>query len=154
MKNNIKKYKYKYFDYIHLDDVYNLEVLIFGTDAWSKNDFLAEIARVKKSNIVALSEDIPIGYIFTSILYENCHINNLAVDYNFRGKNIAYNLIKNILNICKSKNVKNITLEVRSSNFQAISLYEKFGFQSVHVRKLFYKNPIEDALLMLLELTP
>lgn len=75
-------------------------------------------------------------------------ITNVVVDEGYRRKGIAEMMLKRVLAEGKELGIEAFTLEVRRSNQPAISLYEKFGFESVGVRKNFYERPREDALIM------
>lgn len=89
------------------------------------------------------------GVINYSIIYERAELNYILVLPNYRRKNIASKLLENMLLDLKKNNVEMITLEVNINNINAISLYKKYGFKTVNVRKNYYKN--EDAYLMLKE---
>ncbi len=87
-----------------------------------------------------------VGFIIFNIIYERCEILDIFVLEEYRRKNIAENLIKEVI---KDYNVENITLEVNVNNIAAINLYEKLGFKKVSIRKKYYKD--SDGILMLKE---
>ena len=89
-----------------------------------------------------------IGYISVFIILDEAYINNIAVLKEFRKQGIGNKLVNEILEVCKNKSCKFVTLEVRESNFPAISLYEKLGFERITVRKNYYNEPIENAIIM------
>lgn len=89
-----------------------------------------------------------IGYIGMWMTVDCGEITNVAVHPDYRRKGIASALIENLMKICIVNNLDFINLEVRESNSNAISLYEKYGFKEVGLRKNYYKNPIENAVLM------
>ena len=72
----------------------------------------------------------------------------MAVHPDHRRMGIACLLINNLMRICVVNNMKFLNLEVRESNCNAISLYSKLGFEKVGLRKNYYKNPNENAVLM------
>lgn len=83
-----------------------------------------------------------VGYLYYSKIYDRIEINEIEVLKIYRRQNIASSMLDYLLiNISKD-----ITLEVRESNYPAINLYKKFGFTKLAIRKNYYKN--EDALLM------
>ena len=83
-----------------------------------------------------------VGYLYYSKIYDRIEINEIEVLKIYRRQNIASSMLEYLLiNISKD-----ITLEVRESNYPAINLYKKFGFTKLAIRKNYYKN--EDALLM------
>ena len=89
-----------------------------------------------------------IGYVGLYIIFEDCDIANVAVIPEFRNRGIAKKLMEYAVSFANEKNVKKLMLEVRASNVPAISLYEKLGFSTVGIRKNYYTQPKEDALLM------
>ena len=83
-----------------------------------------------------------VGYLYYSKIYDRIEVNEIEVLEIYRRQNIASSMLDYLLiNISKD-----ITLEVRESNYPAINLYKKFGFTKLAIRKNYYKN--EDALLM------
>ena len=80
------------------------------------------------------------------MIYERAEINYIFVLENYRGKKLASKMLEFMIKSCKI--CENITLEVRKSNSIAISLYRKFGFKEVAIRKNYYNN--EDGILMML----
>lgn len=75
-------------------------------------------------------------------------ITNVVTNQNYRRMGIARTLLQKVLSDGAKLGIEAFTLEVRSTNQPAITLYEKLGFESVGVRKNFYTNPKEDALIM------
>ena len=82
------------------------------------------------------------------ILLDEGYITNVAVASKFRRCGIAQNLLKKIIAFAQSQRLSFISLEVRVSNAAAISLYEKFGFEKVGLRRNFYTLPQENAVIM------
>ena len=75
-------------------------------------------------------------------------ITNVCVREDARKQGIAYKLLTEILNNCKNLGIQNFTLEVRNSNMPAINLYQKLGFKNEGIRRNFYEDPVEDAVIM------
>ena len=90
-----------------------------------------------------------IGYISAEIILDEGYIMNIAVIPGFRGRGVGKALVRHLIRHFEN-DLKFITLEVRTSNVAAISLYEKLGFEYVGTRKSYYRNPTEDALLLTL----
>lgn len=88
------------------------------------------------------------GYIGMWHVGDTAEITNVAVHPHYRRKGIATKLVFELEKLCIEKCIEYINLEVRESNFSAISLYTKFGFEKVGLRKNYYKNPTENAILM------
>ena len=102
--------------------------------------------------ITAKVNGVVAGYITYSVIIDEVQIANVAVHPDFRRKGIAEKLLRFLIDEAKESNMFVITLEVRNSNIPAIKLYEKCVFSNVGVRKNYYKNPVEDAILMNLTL--
>jgi ribosomal-protein-alanine N-acetyltransferase len=76
------------------------------------------------------------------------HLTNIAVAKKHQRKSIAKQLLTYIFRLSASLELAQIILEVRPSNLPAISLYESFGFERLALRKNYYRNPVEDCLVM------
>lgn len=97
------------------------------------------------------NEDIA-GFAITIDMIDAMEIIRIAIDKNYRRKGFAEKLIRNIIFKTKTKLYENIFLEVRASNKAAINLYEKTGFEKIMIRKKYYSDNEEDAIIMKLEL--
>ncbi len=137
-------------DISYIESIAELENLCFS-HPWSKRS-LEEFFDNKLSYcIVATSHDLPdiaIGYIGAYIIFDNADITNIAVHPDYRRMSIGSKLIEQMIDHCKQQMVSRISLEVRLSNTIAQRLYIKHGFSVVGTRKNYYKDPIEDAVLM------
>ncbi|RSL29290.1 ribosomal-protein-alanine N-acetyltransferase [Salibacterium salarium] len=89
-----------------------------------------------------------IGYCGVWIVIDEAHITNVAVHSRFRGQHIGEILMMNALEMSHAYGAKSMSLEVRVSNFVAQSLYKKLGFQAGGIRKNYYTDNREDALVM------
>ncbi len=121
---------------------------------WSRQSFEAEIIKNKFARyLVGLDDDNQVCvYMGYWKIMDEGHITNIAVKEKHRGKGYAKQIIKDIIQLAKSENVKVLTLEVRQSNLPAINLYQSFGFVEIGIRKQYYIDTKEDAILMLLSL--
>lgn len=97
-------------------------------------------------NYVFLVNNIPIGLISYSLIYDRIELEYVWVKQNFRRKGIASKLIKKMF----EEKVSNITLEVSVSNESALNLYKKYGFKVASIRNNYYGK--EDAYLMIREM--
>lgn len=88
-----------------------------------------------------------VGYIGMYVSLDTGNINNVGVLPEYRRMGIGYGLISELVQYSAGCGITLLTLEVRESNISAISLYEKFGFKKVGVRKNYYKKPTENGLL-------
>lgn len=123
--------------------IYELGELV--NDNFRKVNNLNEMLDDTLTKIIVYEMDYVVGFIIATDLGETCDILTIVVDPNFRKQKIASNLISYLIGDL-NPNLKLITLEVASKNLPAISLYEKFGFEKVNVRKSYYKD--DDAYLM------
>ncbi len=92
------------------------------------------------------------GYIVFYETCKECYITNLAVAPKCRKLGIGSDLLAETVKFCKNSDFVLISLEVRVSNLSAINLYKKFKFGHIGIRKKFYTNPVEDALIFTLML--
>ena len=132
-----------------IDGVIAIEEKAYGEHHWSKDSFMQEL-----SNDLAWyyslfnDEGKLVAYAGTWHILEEAHITNIAVDADERRKGYGEVLLKHILDDCYKEKIKYLTLEVRKSNKPAIGLYEKYGFTSFGLRKKYYQDNNEDALIM------
>ena len=88
------------------------------------------------------------GYIIYWQIRDEVQITNIALHPDFRGRGIGETVLTVILKEVRGKGATFVTLEVRSSNTPAVSLYKKLGFKVLGTRKGYYGNPVEDAYVM------
>ncbi len=132
----------------NIDELVNLENECFSTP-WTAQMFLGDLISEHTCYFGAFDENGSlVGYAGMWISVDDGQITNVAVHPKYRRKGIAQSLIINLIQVCKRKKLTAITLEVRKGNNGAISLYQKLGFLTVGLRENYYKNPIEDAVLM------
>jgi len=125
-----------------------MDILCFSAP-WSEVSFRKEI----KENplafyVVAEISGRMVGYAGLWSIVDEGHITNVAVHPDFRRKGIGEALISVLLNHTIEKGIRSHTLEVRASNDPAISLYKKFGFEPAGLRKNYYEDNGEDAIIM------
>lgn len=118
---------------------------------WSEEAFLSELRNRAAVYLVAQLEGQLVGFGGMWLVVEEAHITTLAVDPPFRGLGIGERLLNALLSIAVERGMERATLEVRVGNLVAQNLYRKYGFQAVAVRKQYYANNKEDALVMWLE---
>ena len=132
-----------------LDDVISIEAKAYGEHHWSKDSFMSELLNdLAKYFSVFNTDGQLIGYCGCWQILEEAHITNIAVSPDYRRKHIGEVLLTTIIDECYRNMAKYITLEVRVGNKPAIALYEKYGFKSLGVRKGYYQDNNEDALIM------
>lgn len=114
---------------------------------WSENA-LYESYKNRTGFAVAKSGNEVIGYIGLTCVLDEGYITNVAVKEKYRGQNVGSLLLLKTVDIAKEKGLSFISLEVRTSNEKAKALYQKYGFWGEGVRKNFYEDPKEDAIIM------
>ena len=132
-----------------LDEVMVIEELAYGQHHWSRDSFAAEIDnQISDYNCAVTKNGKIAGYMGLWKIIDEGNVTNLAIHPDFRRKGAAKVLLLNALDECYKEKIKYHTLEVRVSNLGAIKLYESFGFKSLGLRKKYYQNNNEDALIM------
>ncbi|WP_353684254.1 ribosomal protein S18-alanine N-acetyltransferase [Thermodesulfovibrio sp. 3907-1M] len=118
---------------------------------WSLKSFISELLNPQSILKVAEFNEEIAGYIVLRKILDEAELLSIAVKPELRRRGIATELIRNVMDEIKHS-VKSCFLEVRISNTQAISFYEKMGFKKVGVRKKYYVLPEEDAVIMKIDL--
>lgn len=132
----------------HIDSVITIDTLCFPIP-WSRESFQKEIDNNKFARyIVAKKNNIIIGYAGMWLILDEGHITNIAVHPEYRGIGAGNLLLEGLVEICKSESINSLTLEVRKSNIVAQNLYKKYGFVEEGLRKEYYGDNKEDAIIM------
>ncbi|MBP7331851.1 MAG: ribosomal protein S18-alanine N-acetyltransferase [Firmicutes bacterium] len=138
----------------HLDQVLEIEKVSFPTP-WSRDSFMGEIQQNDFAlYIVAVYDGAVIGYGGMWLIFNEAHITNVAVRPDLRGKNIGKALMLEIIRQAVIRGANSMTLEVRPSNKTARRLYQGLGFEERGVRKHYYVDTNEDAIIMWKENLP
>ena len=114
---------------------------------WSEKMFLGDLESENTVYIGAFMENVLVGYAGAWIVAGDSDITNVAVIPSQRGKGIAKELLKRLFSELVKRDGENVRLEVRESNKNAKKLYEKMGFYKIDVRKNYYSDNKEDALI-------
>ncbi len=133
-------------EYPHIKEIAKLEKICFSTP-WSEKA-LEEAFMAGTKFFTAQKDNKVLGYVGISAILDEGYITNIAVFPEYRSQGVGTALLKYLYKFAKEKSLKFISLEVRESNYTAISLYEKQGFKTEGKRKNFYTAPTEDALIM------
>jgi ribosomal-protein-alanine N-acetyltransferase len=116
---------------------------------WSRSMFDAELRKPSSLALGAFTEDDAlVGYAFVSRYVDAWHVMNVAVADAFRRRGIASALLGRLFEVTESDSRRGYTLEVRVSNTGAIQLYERLGFEPRGIRRGYYTDNREDALIM------
>lgn len=137
-----------------VDEVYKIEQSCFSVP-WSKQSFIDEMTKnVCARYLVAVYKEKIVAYAGVWIIIDEGHITNIAVKQSYRNNGVATLLTSSLLQYCSNLGVKYLTLEVRRSNIIAQKLYTKLGFFKVNIRKNYYEDNNEDAILMVNDKLP
>ena len=132
----------------HLRKVLAIEARVYPRP-WSASLFLSELAqRTTRSYIVARHGSEVVGYSGMMFTGKEAHVTNIAVDPDFHGRKVGTRLLLNLVTEAIARGAEILSLEVRVTNNVAQNMYEKFGFSPVSVRKGYYIETNEDALVM------
>ena len=138
-----------------VDAMAELDAVCFSSP-WSRASFEAELTTNRLAWYLVAEElddriGIVIGYAGLWAIEDEGHITNVAVHPDYRRKHLGHILVDMLIEETKKDGLKRFTLEVRVSNQAAICLYEKFGFASAGIRKGYYEDNNEDAMIMWLD---
>jgi [ribosomal protein S18]-alanine N-acetyltransferase len=119
---------------------------------WSRSMFAGELAKPSSICLGAFEADgeegALVGYLIVSRYVDAWHVMNVAVDLDHRGRGVATMLLERLFDVTADDGRRGYTLEVRVTNSKAIELYERLGFRSRGVRRGYYTDNREDALIM------
>jgi|SRR3954469_14720934 [ribosomal protein S18]-alanine N-acetyltransferase len=144
----VDSYVFRFMREEDIDQVLEVEQASFTTP-WSREAFFNEIHNNKFAVYIVLEEDNKIiGYCGTWIVIDEAHVTNIAILPGYRGKKLGEALLTKLISTAREMGARSMTLEVRVTNHVAQSLYRKFGFQNGGIRKNYYSDNQEDALIM------
>jgi len=132
-----------------LDRIEEIERESYPTP-WSRSMFAGELAKPSSICLGAFDteSDVLVGYLIISRYVDAWHVMNIAVAPSERRRGIAQHLLERLFELTSSDSRRGYTLEVRVSNANAIRLYERLGFQARGLRRGYYTDNREDALIM------
>ncbi|MBT2694074.1 ribosomal protein S18-alanine N-acetyltransferase [Bacillus sp. ISL-55] len=131
-----------------LDQVMEVEVNSF-TIPWSREAFFNELTKNQFAQYLIVEVDQKVvGYCGVWIIIDEAHITNIALLPEYRGMKLGEALMGKVMELAREMGALRVTLEVRVSNERAQKLYRKFGFEEGAIRKQYYTDNMEDALVM------
>ncbi|HUH13932.1 MAG TPA: ribosomal protein S18-alanine N-acetyltransferase [Longimicrobiales bacterium] len=133
--------------------VLEIERAVF-TMAWSVATFRSLLGRSDAEAWVAERAGRIAGYAVFWVVLDEAELGDIAVDEELRGAGIGAMLLEHVARRVAARGVRKLFLEVRVSNEGARRLYERHGFETTAVRRGYYLEPVEDALVMARELEP
>jgi len=114
---------------------------------WRREFFESELEAAGRFAIVATRGDVVIGYVFAMWIFDEMHVNKIAVTADERRRGIAQALMDRCFDFAREHNIETISLEVRESNHAAQAFYRQLGFESVYARPRYYPD-LETAIVM------
>jgi [ribosomal protein S18]-alanine N-acetyltransferase len=132
-----------------LDAIVSIENAVYPTP-WSRSMFAGELAKPSSFSLGAFDQEMGglVAYLIVSRYVDAWHIMNVAVHPEYRRQGVASRLLDELFELTAGDSRRGYTLEVRVSNSTAIALYERFGFERAGLRKGYYHDNKEDALIM------
>jgi [ribosomal protein S18]-alanine N-acetyltransferase len=141
-------YVFRYMREEDLDQIMEVEHASFTTP-WSREAFYNELFNNKFAVYLVLENDNRvIGYCGVWIVIDEAHVTNIAILPDYRGRKLGEAMLRQLMLVSMQKGARSMTLEVRVTNHVAQSLYRKLGFQNGGIRKNYYSDNQEDALVM------
>ena len=129
--------------------IVEIERTSFG-DPWSEETF-RDLLRLRQAIFLVVTEGLPesvCGYVIAAVITDEAEVLNLAVAGQSRRRGIGGGLLDAGLGIIRQRGAREVFLEVRESNAAAIALYTSRGFAALSRRARYYRNPVEDALVL------
>ncbi|EGA90241.1 acetyltransferase [Planococcus donghaensis MPA1U2] len=131
-----------------VDAVYEIEKLSF-TLPWTKEAFYNEMNINEHAYyVIAETEEGIVGYCGMWLVMDEAHVTNIAIHPDHRGKKLGGSLMEAAIKTAKAQGAVLMTLEARVSNTVAQNLYRKLGFKNGGIRKRYYTDNYEDAIVM------
>jgi ribosomal-protein-alanine N-acetyltransferase len=135
-----------------IDAIVALENEAFSSP-WPRDTLVWELTNSDVTRVYLLrdAEDRAIAFCIAWIIFDELHINTLAVSASHRRQGLATFLLREVMADAAREGTRRATLEVRESNTAALDLYARLGFRVTARRRGYYTNPVEDALILWLE---
>jgi ribosomal-protein-alanine N-acetyltransferase len=130
-----------------LDAIEPIEQRAYPTP-WSRSMFVSELAKPTSICLGAFEGDELVGYVINSRYVDAWHVMNVAVDPEHQRRGVATHLLRRLFELTLHDERRGYTLEVRVSNEGAIQLYAQLGFEPRGIRRGYYTDNREDALIM------
>ncbi len=127
--------------------VMEIEKQCFSTP-WHESAYLTELVNRSAHYVVACMDDKIVGYSGMWIIMDEAHITTIGVDPEYRGQKIGEQILIAMLEEAQRRGARRATLEVRESNFVAQNLYRKYGFAPAAIRRGYYSDNNENAVVM------
>ena len=133
-----------------VDAVHRIEEASFPAP-WRREFFASEVKADNRFNIVTKKDGVVIGYLFGMWIFDEMHVNKIAVDAAYRRQGIADRMMERCFEFARANGISTISLEVRQSNRAAQEFYRSLSFETSYIRKRYYPDG-EAAVVMVLAL--
>lgn len=130
-----------------IDRILKIEQASFS-QPYSRDLFEEELLLDLAHPCVMKMGEVLVGFMDYWLIKDEIHLITIAIDPSYRRLGLASKFLEHLLEVSRQKWVKKIFLDVRKSNMAAIALYQKFGFVKIGVRKKYYSDNDEDAIVM------
>ncbi|MBM7646585.1 ribosomal-protein-alanine N-acetyltransferase [Scopulibacillus daqui] len=144
----VRSISYRFMTIEDIDQVLQVEERCFS-NPWKKEAFENELLNNRfAAYLIAEDEDKIVGYCGVWVIIDEAHITNIAVLPDYRRQKIGEGLLRKTIHYATLRKARKMSLEVRVSNKAAQNLYHKLGFRDGGIRKSYYTDNHEDALVM------
>lgn len=144
----MSKYSIRKMELVDIEQVMEVDKRSFPKP-WSKEIYTEEIKNNSYAHYFVLEvEDRIVGFCGMWLVLDEAQITNIAIDPNYRGKKYGEALFQYVMNVAIASQARILSLEVRVSNLIAQRLYKKFGLQPGGIRRNYYTDNQEDALVL------
>lgn len=130
-------------DMDYSQEIFSLLTDVYGQSPWTLQQIERDMKLANTEYLYLIEKQELLGFLAVQDLAGELEITKIAVRKDYQGQGLANQLMNTL-----SDRSEPVFLEVRESNKAARGLYEKFGFKKVGLRKKYYQNPVEDAVLM------
>lgn len=145
---------YRRMELSDIDRILEIEKLSF-TAPWSREAFEGELTKNHFARYLVVEvDDEVMGHAGMWLIMDEAHITNIAIHPSCRGRKLGENLLLQMMTLAVWNGAERMTLEVRVSNQTAQNLYKKLGFVSAGIRRGYYSDNGEDAMIMWADLLP
>lgn len=132
----------------HISRILEIERESFRTP-WPRDAYVHELNENRLATyFVAKDGEQIVGYCGMWVIFDEAHITTIAVDPQYRGMHVGERLVVGLIDAALARGARWMTLEVRRSNLAAQQLYKKYGFREIGMRKGYYSDNREDAIIM------
>lgn len=121
-------------------------------EGYSKEGFVSSLKNEHTLVLILEKDSEPFGYCVFAFAADEAELTQIAVKHELRGHGAGRKLLNHGILALREKGVNTLYLEVRESNAPAIAMYDSFGMVNVGKRPRFYNNPVEDALILRLDI--